>query len=268
MPKSIINSATSAVVAQATLPAQRTMATPAAPSPTCLNCDTAILQGQNFCPNCGQKSFTPRLTLHEIGEEFTHALIHVDRSALSLMGQLLVRPGVVAQEYVAGKRKRYFGPFGFLVVSVAFTSAVLAISGFQALTSDAPNIIVEFLQHHLNLMFFAAVPLIAAFARLIGFRDRYNYAEYLVLASYTGGMHILFYAVVVVPVWLIVRSNAALMFRLFFVLQVIGPAYFAYGMYQFLPGRRVSSVFKALLAAALSNIVIQNLVNAIAQAFV
>jgi Protein of unknown function (DUF3667) len=93
--------------------------------------------------------------VHEIGAEFVQALAHVDRNALSLIWQLPARPGVVARDYVASKRKRYFGPFAFLVVTVAFTSAVIAISGFQAVTSDAPNDFASFLQQHINLLFFS-----------------------------------------------------------------------------------------------------------------
>ena len=111
------------------------MDTSAPSSEPCANCNTAVVPGQNYCPNCGQKAPTPRLTLREMGMEFVHALAHVDRSALSLIWQLLIRPGVVARDYVAGRRKRYFGPFAFLVVTVAFTSAVIAISGFQVVTT-------------------------------------------------------------------------------------------------------------------------------------
>jgi Protein of unknown function (DUF3667) len=69
------------------------------------------MAGQHYCPNCGQRAVTPRLNLHEIGAEFVHALVHVDRSALSLIWQLLVRPGAVARDSVSGRRKHYFGPF-------------------------------------------------------------------------------------------------------------------------------------------------------------
>lgn len=187
-----------------------------------------------------------------MGGEFLHAIVHVDRSAFSLIWQLLVRPGIVALEYVSGKRKRYFGPFGFLVVAIALTSAVIAFSGFQAVTTNNANPVADFLQHHINLVFFAEVPLLAFFSRLVGIRERYNYAEYLVLTSYTGAMHILFYAVVVVPVWYVLRSQPAILTRLYYANLPLGPLYFALGMYQFLPGRRLTSILKALLASLLS----------------
>ena len=232
------------------------------PSPEpCANCNAAITRGQGFCANCGQKAPTPRLSMHEIGSEFVHALAHVDRSVLSLIWQLLLRPGVVARDYVSGKRKRYFGPFAFLVVSVAFTSAVIAISGFQAVAADAPNGLATYLQHHINLLFFAEVPLLAAACRLAGIKDDFNYAEYLVLTSYIAGLHILFYALVVIPVWYVLRSDTALLTHLFYASLPIGPLYLAYGMYQFLPGGRASSAIKGLFASLLTQAVTQGLVS-------
>jgi hypothetical protein len=239
------------------------MDTSAPSSEACANCNAAIQQGQNYCPNCGQKAPTPRLSVHEIGAEFVHALAHVDRSVLSLIWLLLLRPGAVARDYVSGRRKRYFGPFAFLVVSVAFTSAVIAISGFEAVSADAPNSLATFLQHHINLLFFVEVPLLAAACRLIGFREPFNYAEYLVLTSYIAGLHILFYAVVVIPVWYVLRSDTVLLTRLFYATLPIGPLYVAYGMYQFLPGRRFSSAIKGFFASLLTQVATQASISVI-----
>jgi hypothetical protein len=162
-----------------------------------------------------------------------------------------------------GRRKRYVGPFAFLVVAVAFTSAAIAISGFQAVITDNPNEMADFLQRHINLLFFAQVPLLAISCRLVGIREGFNYAEYLVLASYTAAMHILFYAVVVVPVWYVLHSHTVLMTRLFYANVPIGPLYFAYGMYQFLPGRRLSSAVKGLLASVLAQAMTLGLISAV-----
>jgi hypothetical protein len=237
------------------------------PARACVNCESAILPGQKYCPMCGQKSHTPRLTLHEIGAEFVHAMAHVDRSALSLIRQLLVKPGEVAREYVSGRRKRYYGPFAFLVVSVAFASAVIAISGFQVVTAEQTNKLADFLQHHVNLMFFIEVPLLAAFCRLIGIREEFNYAEYLVLVSYTSAMLILYYALIEVPVWYVLRSDRALLIRLFYISLPLGPLYFAFAMYQFLPGRRFSSALKGLLASILARGATQGVVALISPFF-
>ena len=48
--------------------------------------------------------------------------------------------------------------------------------------------------------------------------------------------------------------------RLFYASLSIGPLYLAYGMFQFLPGRRFSSAIKGLFASLLAQAVTQGLV--------
>ena len=157
----------------------------------CRNCDAGLAFGQVYCGICGQKYASGRLTLHEIGHDLLHALIHVDRSALSLVQMLLVCPGTVALNYVHGKRKRYFGPFSFLVIVVAAASAAIALTGFRAVSANRANVVADLLQAHLNVVMFAEVPLLAAYSRLFDVRGCFNFAEHLVLAAYTSSMRVL-----------------------------------------------------------------------------
>jgi hypothetical protein len=218
----------------------------------CLNCGAQLVGGKSYCPECGQKSAPPRLSLHEIGHELLHAFIHVDRSALSLVRQLLFRPGGVALDYVSGRRRRYFGPFAFLVVVVALASAGIAFSGFQTVTSSVPPQFGKLLQQHVNLLFFLQVPLLAAWCRGLWHGGRFNYAEYLVLCAYASGMHVLLYALVIVPGWYLFAPDARTSQHLFYALLPIWPLYFALGCYQFIPGRRRLSIFKGIAAVLLT----------------
>lgn len=70
----------------------------------CLNCETALSDGQRFCPNCGQKTDTHRLTWKHFSHEVFHALAPADKGLVYLFKKLVLRPGVVAREYLAGKR--------------------------------------------------------------------------------------------------------------------------------------------------------------------
>jgi hypothetical protein len=178
--------------------------TPAA----CKNCDSPLLANWRYCADCGQKAAIPRLTMHEIGHETLHALLHVDRSVVSLIRALALRPGRVALDYVSGRRKRYYGPFAFLVICVAIASATIALTGFAAVTSDVPNAVADFLQHHVNLLFFAQVPILAAACRLLTPRGPFNYAEFLVLVAYSEAMHILFFTVIDVGGWYLLKPSA------------------------------------------------------------
>jgi len=218
----------------------------------CRNCDADIVFGHAFCGKCGQKQGTPRLTLHEIAHELLHVFVHVDRSALSLVRLLLVRPGAVALDYVQGRRKRYFGPFAFLFVVVAAASAAIALTGFRAVSTNSPNVVAEFVQTHINIVMFAEVPLLAAFTRLLDAHGGFNFAEHLVLAAYTSSMRVLFAALIVVPVGYALRQHPATLRYLYYASLPIWPLYFGFAASQFLGGRRALSWCKGILAAILT----------------
>jgi hypothetical protein len=83
----------------------------------CKNCGTSF-EGK-FCPNCSQKADTHRFTLAHFAHETTHAVTHTDKGILLLIKEMFVRPGIVAREYVQGKRKKYFNPITFLLILMA-----------------------------------------------------------------------------------------------------------------------------------------------------
>lgn len=241
----------------------------------CRNCDAGIAVGQSYCGACGQKCGFHRLTLHEIGHDLVHALIHVDRSALSLLRMLLAQPGTVARSYVQGKRKRYFGPLSFLAVVVAAASAVNVLTGFRPIYSNSPNAIVNFLQSHMNLLVFAEVPLLAAISRLLDLRGPFNLAEHLVLVAYTSSLRIIVAMLVLIPVWYVFRAHhataLALPARLMWTLNLgatsIWALYFGFATSQFLSDGKARSWCKGILAAVLASVSLQVLVSAIASLF-
>jgi hypothetical protein len=175
---------------------------------TCLNCATTLSGHTSHCPHCGQSTAVGRVTLGDIGDDFARAIFDIDRSVFSLLRALIVRPGVVADDYSRGARRRYFGPFAFLFTVVGLTSLAIALSGFEIVTSDdAANAFVRFAQSHPNALLLAQVPILAGIARLLFRSDARRFAEYLVLAAYTIAMRAAFIAVVAVPIWYVVRDH-------------------------------------------------------------
>jgi hypothetical protein len=227
------------------------------PTP-CHNCNTHLTFGQVYCSACGQKRNFERLTLREIAREMIHAVFHVDRSAISLVRMLLVRPGTVALDYVQGRRKRYFGPFGFLFVVVAAASAAFALTGLRAVPTDNANLITEFVQNHINLVMFAEVPLLAGFSRLLYARAGFNFAEHLVLAAYTSSLRVLFAALILIPAWYLFRPTNPTVVYLYLGYLMVWSMYFGFAASQFF-SRRVLSWCKGILTAILAWISIQGL---------
>jgi ribosomal protein L32 len=73
-------------------------------SNSCLNCEATLDFTARFCPNCGQKTNTHRLTLSHLFHDFFHALTYADKRILYLLRALALKPGIVAREYIAGKK--------------------------------------------------------------------------------------------------------------------------------------------------------------------
>jgi hypothetical protein len=216
----------------------------------CLNCQAPLADAQRFCGFCGQRVVHGRLTLGEITHDLVHALTHADRSIFSLIGALLSRPGRVARDYIEGRRKRYFGPFAFLVISVGVTSFVTYLAGLQWFESVPQDQARALLTRHFNLVILIQMPLLA-FGCWLLFRDaRLNFSEHLVLAAYVSGIRALFLAFVETPMryWWGSESghwSTWIYFGAWF-------AYFAFAATQFYRGHWAWTALRAILAAILS----------------
>jgi hypothetical protein len=98
--------------------------------------------------------------------------------------------------------------------------------------------------------------------------DRLHYAEHLVLVAYTGGMHVLWNALVIVPGWYLIDPGPELSKRLLYATLPVWPLYFAFACSQFLPGRRWVAALKGIGAIALAYATFQGLIDAITWVFV
>lgn len=200
-----------------------------------------------------------------------HALFHVDRSVLSLLRLLLTQPGRVARDYVAGKRKRYFGPFALLVIVVTLASAALHLSGTQKFVfvpagpAAMAAFVQEFLIKHANLVYFIQVPLLAAACRALGVNGRFNYAEYLVLAAYTSSMRILFFTLAVIPLKFVAAGASTTVVQLYVAYLSLWALYFGVAMAQFLGERRFLSAIKGIVAVILAQVLASLILSALAQ---
>lgn len=92
---------------------------PAANGARCRNCGAA-LQGP-YCAQCGQYDAPPDPTLRDLIADAWDALTNLDGKVLTSVKLLLLKPGALTVEYLAGRRARYLAPFRlYLLCSVAF----------------------------------------------------------------------------------------------------------------------------------------------------
>src|SRR5262245_40570183 len=144
----------------------------------CRNCGATCGDGAKFCAACGQRtSVGARLTMREIAHDIVHAITHADHSIFALVRALLTRPGYVAREYISGQRKRHFGPWAFLLITVAFATAVILLIGMNWFKPYGDRPEADVMQHHLKWVILLQIPVLAAVCALFFRRERLNYAE-------------------------------------------------------------------------------------------
>jgi hypothetical protein len=95
---------------------------PARPAGTryCENCGTAL--AGPYCSQCGQRHHEhPVHSFRHFLQEATEDLTHADSRLWQTVYALLLRPGFLTEEFLAGRRVRYLPPVRlYLVVSVIF----------------------------------------------------------------------------------------------------------------------------------------------------
>ena len=87
--------------------------------PNCANCG-AILTGR-FCSNCGQRREHEIHSIWHFTQEATEDLTHADSRLWSTITALMLKPGLLTREFLAGRRVKYLPPLRlYLVLSVIF----------------------------------------------------------------------------------------------------------------------------------------------------
>ncbi len=170
----------------------------------CLNCGS-IING-DFCEKCGQRTSLGRITFKETFQNFLSSTFALEGPLLFTVRKLIINPGSVFREYTSGKRKTYYQPVAFFVVTTAFYIVLRAIIGFDPLegqadpvTDDQENSLAyvqameaaRFMVDNINNIMFVLVFSIGLILKIFYWR-RYYLAEYVVMGFYIAGFYILF----------------------------------------------------------------------------
>ncbi len=87
----------------------------------CLNCGSLV--PVRFCPVCGQENVITKQSFWGIIRHFIYDIFHFDGKFFETLKPLFLKPGLVAKEYVWGKRIKYLEPIRMYL----FTSALFFI---------------------------------------------------------------------------------------------------------------------------------------------
>lgn len=159
---------------------------------TCLNCNEPV--SKKFCPNCGQKTDTHRITFkHFIFHDILHGVWHMEKGILFTLKESLVRPGKAALDYISGKRIRYYNVFYLTLLLIGLNIFMNHIQNelshyyFQTRlvpeTDTAGEKFDAFLSSYSKLIIFSFIPLFTINSFILFKRKKLNFSEHFIISG-------------------------------------------------------------------------------------
>lgn len=99
----------------------------------CANCG-ALLQGR-YCHACGQSAHIHHSLLHLL-EELGHGLLHFDTKAWRTIPALILRPGQLTRDYIAGQRTRFVSPLALFLFMMFFMFFVFSFGAKTEINNE------------------------------------------------------------------------------------------------------------------------------------
>ena len=212
---------------------------------TCKNC-TKEFKGR-FCPKCGQKANTERITLRQVFQEARRHIFHFDQGFTYTMRELLLRPGHTIREYTEGRRAKHIKPLKFMLWATAIGFLLFHYSGLdqematklveqqKSNNQFAQNFsqkTIAFIMGHPSVMLFSMVPVIAFSSWLLFRRRGYNYAEHFVLNTYLMG-ELSLASIFTMPISKMISSMTTTTWPMTMFSMTLWLGYFGWGYSQF-----------------------------------
>lgn len=151
---------------------------------SCLNCGHVI--SDEFCPHCGQKSDTTRITPKSlIKSDILGSIWHVEARFFRTLKHVLFGPGRMAMDYISGKRVKYYSLFSLLLILFGFN--VLAMHFYLDLNpheiSKESSKIADVLSKYSKTILFILIPILASNGWILFKRIKLNFAEHVIIAT-------------------------------------------------------------------------------------
>ena len=230
----------------------------------CKNCGN-LFEGK-FCNLCGQKAGVRRFTIRLAAREFLHTFTHVDSGILFLIKEMFLRPGITASEYIEGKRKKYFSPVQYLILSIAVSTFLTLKLGVIGLNEVSPEIFEtlndtqkfflqfnNFIYRFFNLTLFAGIPVMAMYSKLLYRKSGYNYSENVIFNTFLAAQRTLIY-ILMMPLLYAYRDKWFIGIGAYYFIFVV---YMGWGYVQFFNGGKIWCIVKYFFVFLLTWVTLQ-----------
>jgi hypothetical protein len=218
----------------------------------CNNCNSSV-EG-DYCNKCGQRTSVNQVTFSETFQDFINAVFSINAPFFITIKLLVINPGKLFREYLAGKRKAYYKPVAFFILWTIVYVVVLSVFDFNAMDKVFPkktnidfNIWTEgsklAYKNTKNLLFIYVFT--TAFFIKVFFNKKYSLAEYTAVS---------FYLISVYTIFLIITTPITKYTNLGF--QMISSwlmlFYMLYGMISFFEKKNFATIIKIIVLHVIS----------------
>ncbi|MFY7671479.1 DUF3667 domain-containing protein [Tenacibaculum sp. MEBiC06402] len=162
----------------------------------CISCNHE--HNEKFCPNCGEKAGTPKITVGSTVESTFSTITNMDKGFLYNLKNLTLKPKITIEKYLKGKRKGIFNPISFLIIAVTLYLIVESLFKSRDLVSEENvNLVKDTLSYKIGatggafiynyfkfFWVFTVIPL--SFITKLIFK-RFNFAEHITINSFILG---------------------------------------------------------------------------------
>ena len=163
----------------------------------CKNCGS-VTSGK-YCSHCGQRTSINKVTFKETLQDFVDAVFSVNSPFFVTLKLLVLNPGKLFREYLNGKRKAYYKPVPFFILTTVIYILVRSLLNYDPMANMATggganvdqNLINEagvFMAKNINNIIFTFVFAFALVVKMF-FYKRYSLVEYLAISFYVIGFY-------------------------------------------------------------------------------
>jgi hypothetical protein len=171
---------------------------------SCSNCGYTF--SGNYCPSCSQKKNDGRIYFKDLWHDFLFYFMSLDAPLPRTVKELLIRPGKMIKGYINGKRKSYYSPVKFIILSIALYFIIASLLHFDPIYTetiargeapiqnyDTNNLTrtMYFLSNNINKFIFLFVIFLGLVSKLFFRKENYTITEYLAFGFFVIGMYML-----------------------------------------------------------------------------
>jgi hypothetical protein len=177
---------------------------------SCKNCGDLVYATKTHCSNCGAKWIQNRITMRQVGMDFSDMYLGVDTKFVHTFVDLFRKPEAVITGYINGRRMYYMDAIRYLLLALFITGIYMFIvrssgtldnymvevqrelgqvggdAAENAKVAATQKKVTDFIFDFLSLITLLTIPLLALIGRITFWGKRYfNFTEQIVFYLYT-----------------------------------------------------------------------------------